>query len=300
MRILIAGATGLIGSEVVRQCHNANINVHYLTTRSEKIENKPNYKGFLWNPAKNEIDGNAFDGVSVIINLAGASISKRWTKAYKKEILESRVNTADLMYRFLEKNEHQVSHYISASGVSIYPNSKTMLYFEDSEAIDTTFLAEVVIAWEAAADQFMSLGIDVAKLRTGVVLDSKEGALPQMAKPIRYNMGAPLGDGEQWLSWIHIKDIAAMYVFTVQAQLEGVYNAVSPNPVTNKKITQQIASKLNKPLWLPHVPSFMIKFLLGEMATLALDGQLVSSAKVQEQGFNFSYINVAHALDDLL
>ena len=300
MRILIAGATGLIGSEVVRKCHEANIGVHYLTTRPEKIENKNNYKGYLWNPAKDEIDEKAFDGVSVIINLAGATISKRWTKSYKKEILESRVATAGSMYRCLKNIEHQVNHYISASGVSIYPDSKTMLYSEDSEAVDDTFLAEVVVAWEAAADQFSTLGIDVAKLRTGVVLDSEEGALSQMVKPIQWNMGAPLGDGEQWLSWIHIKDIAAMYVFAVQAQLEGVYNAVSPNPVTNKKITQEIASKLNKPLWLPHVPSFMLKFVMGEMATLALDGQLVSSAKVQEQGFTFSFTNVAQALDDLL
>ena len=300
MRILIAGATGLIGKELVEECLDLGIKIHYLTTRKNKLENKDEYQGFYWNPSKGIIDDAAFNGVSAIINLAGASVSKRWTSSYKKEILNSRKQTANLIYNTLKKQEHTVTHYISASGISIYPSSYTNLYQETSNEKAQTFLGEVVKSWEAAADQFSDLNIKVAKVRTGIVLSENGGALQQMVKPIKLGVGAPLGSGEQWQSWIHINDMARLYIYILKNQLNGVYNAVSPNPVTNKKMTHIIAHYYDKPLWLPNIPKFMITILLGEMGSIALESQLVSSEKIVKEGFQFQFVNLENALEDLL
>lgn len=299
-KVLIAGATGLIGSELVKLCRQEGISVNYLTTSKEKIEDTDNYRGFYWNPTKEEVDIKAFDGVNAIINLAGATISKRWTKKYKKVILDSRTQSMNLMYETLQNLDHNIEHFISASGISIYPNSKTKLYTEEDEEVDNTFLAEVVVAWEAAAVKFKNLGMEVSKVRTGIVLAKEEGALPQMVKPIKLGLSAPLGSGEQWQSWIHIEDIAGIYLFILKNQLEGKFNAVAPNPVQNKKMTKLIASKLDSPLWLPNIPAFSLKLLLGEMSVLVLEGQLVSSHKIEELGYTFKFYNLENALQDLL
>lgn len=300
MKVLITGATGLIGSRIVELCHEGGIDVHYLTTSKEKLENKANYKGFYWNPDNDEIDEKAFVGVSSIINLVGATISKRWTTNYKKVILESRTHTANLLYKNLQKIDHNITHFISASGISLYPNSKTKLYTEESDEVDNNFLAEVVVAWEVAADQFKNLGMDTAKVRTGVVLSNEDGAFPQIVKPIKLGLGAAIGSGQQWLSWIHIDDIAGIYYFILKNQLEGVYNAVAPNPVTNQKLNKQIAEKLEVPFWMPNIPTFLMKMILGEMAVLVTEGQLVSARKIEQQGYTFQYYNLDAALDNLL
>ncbi|MCW8982052.1 TIGR01777 family oxidoreductase [Altibacter sp.] len=300
MKILITGATGLIGSRLSEKCIEQGMTVHYLTTSKDKLENKERYIGFYWDPENNEIDTKAFQGVSAIINLVGGTVSKRWTKSYKKVIMESRTQTANLIFETLQQIPHDIKHFISASGVSIYPNSKTKLYTEESKEVDDTFLAEVVVAWEAAADQFKSLGMEVTKVRTGVVLSAEDGALPKIAAPVKYWLGAPLGSGNQWQSWIHIDDIVGIYYHILTNELEGVFNAVAPNPVTNKKLTKQIASKLQKPLWLPNVPGFIIRTMLGEMAVIVLKGQLVSSRKIEEHRYIFQYYNLENAIDDLL
>jgi len=297
---LITGATGLIGSEIVRQCHAAGIAVNYLTTSKEKIECTENYKGFYWNPQEGEIDLQAFDGATAIINLVGATISERWTKKYKKIILESRIESINLLRDTLLQIDHNIVHFISASGISIYPNSETKLYTEENEEVDNTFLSEVVVAWEAAAAQFKNMGMEVSKVRTGVVLAKNDGAFPKLVKPVKLGVGAPLGNGEQWISWIHLEDIAGIYLFLLTNQLEGKYNAVAPNPVQNKKMTKMIASKLDSPLWMPNIPDFAIKLLLGEMSVLVLEGQLVSSQKVEKLGYPFKYYNLENALQDLL
>lgn len=300
MKVLITGATGLIGKELTAKCMQAGMVVHYLTTRKEKIEDKPNYKGFYWNPKKKEIDSKAFHGVSVIVNLAGASVSKRWTASYKKEILESRTQTSDLIFNTLSTIQHDIRHFISASGIAIYPASKTKLYTEENTERDTRFLGKVVAAWEAGADQFKAAGIDVAKVRTGLVLSSEAGALPMLTKPIRSWVGAPLGSGSQWQSWIHIDDIVGIYFHILQNELEGVYNGVAPNPVTQKRLTKQIATQLGKPLWLPNIPAFLLKGVLGEMSQIILEGQLVSSRKIEEHKYHFQYFNLEAAISDLL
>jgi len=300
MKVLIAGATGLIGKELVKQCHNSGIDVHYLTTSKHKIVTDFNYKGFYWNPAANEIDSAALDEVSAIVNLAGASVSKKWTTTYKQEILQSRVEGAAVLYEALSNLDHAVQHYISASGISIYPSSEADLYTEDHDAPDDSFLGEVTVAWEVAADRLKELGIKVAKIRTGIVLDGQNGALPKITQPIKYGAGAPLGSGNQWQSWIHIQDIAGIYMHVLLHGFEGVFNGVAPQAVSNKEMTKLIAKHLKKPLWLPKVPPFVLNLMLGEMAQLVLDGQNVSAAKITESGYHFNYPQLSAALEDLL
>lgn len=300
MTILITGATGLIGTKLTQQCLDTGATVHYLTTSKHKIKNDKNYKGFYWDPYNDVIDIEAFDGVSVIVNLVGATIATRWTNAAKKEILESRTKTANLLFKTLKNNEHQVKHFVSASGISVYPPNKTKLYTEESTEVDDGFLAEVVLAWEAAADQFSSLGIDVAKVRTGVVFSMEDGAFPKLVKPVKLGVPAPLGSGEQWISWIHLNDIAGIYSHIINKELEGVYNAVAPTPINNNKLTRLLADKLGVKVWLPNVPGFMLKLILGEMSQLVLEGQLVSSKKIIEQGYNFEFYNAERAVDNLL
>jgi len=298
--ILITGATGLIGKELVRQCHEAGIAVHYVTTSRQKLKDEFKYKGFYWNPAKGEIDIQAFEGVSAIINLAGASVSKRWTPAYKKEIWESRTQSIRLISETLKNKEHTIEQFISASGISVYPDSLTEMYLEDSSEVCASFLGKVTEAWEAAADEFQDIGIPVAKVRTGIVLAANEGALPKMAKPIRLGVGSPLGTGKQWQSWIHIEDMAGIYLHILLNGIQGVFNGIAPNPVRNHELVAQIARVLKKKLWMPNVPGMVIKTMLGEMGQLALDGQQVSSKKIEQSGYDFKYPTLEGALQQLL
>lgn len=300
MTVLITGATGLIGQEIVKLCHAQEITVHYLTTSKSKLSTEDNYKGFYWNPNTNEIDHNCFNGVSAIINLVGASISKRWTDKYKKEILNSRTKTAQLLQDTIIKHGYEIEHVVSASAIGVYPTSLTNYYEEDSKQVSGTFLGKVVEQWETAVDGFKTLGSMVAKVRIGLVLAKDGGALPQIVKPIRFGAGAAFGDGKQWQSWIHVQDLADIFMYLLQHQLEGVYNAVAPNAVTNKELTKVAANVLKRPLILPNIPKFVMRLALGEMHILLFESQRVSSQKIENKGFNFTYANLRPALEDLL
>lgn len=300
MKILITGATGLIGSELVTLLLQNGVTIHYLTTSKEKIESQPNYHGFFWNPNQGIIDENALMGVDAIIHLAGASISKRWTSKYKQEIIESRILSSNVLFKALKENPHSVKQIISASAVGIYPNDLTKLYTEDETQVNDSFLGKVVVKWEESVNKFKLLNIKVCKLRTGLVLSNKGGALVEMVKPIKMGIGSPFGSGKQMQSWIHIHDLVEMYFYAAKNELDGVYNAVAPNPVTNKKLTQEIAAVLKKPLFMPNIPRFLMKLVLGEMHTILFDSQNVSSKKVENEGFVFEYKQVDKALKQLL
>ncbi|TXE18534.1 TIGR01777 family protein [Psychroserpens burtonensis] len=298
--VLITGATGLIGQEIVKVCRDQNINVHYLTTSKNKLSTTDNYKGFYWNPDTKEIDVSCFESVDTIINLVGASISKRWTDSYKKEIITSRTETTQLLLDTIRSNNFPIEQIVSASAIGIYPNSLTNYYEEDEPGVSASFLGQVVEQWEAVVDQFASAGIQLAKIRIGLVLSTKGGALPEIAKPIRLGLGAAFGSGEQWQSWIHIKDLARLFVFAVTNNLEGTYNGVAPNPVSNLELTKTVAKALHKPLILPNIPKFAMKLVLGEMHILLFESQRVSASKIEEIGFDFEYHHLEPALLDIL
>lgn len=300
MKILITGATGLIGTELVALLLQNGVTVHYLTTSKKKIESKPNYHGFFWNPNQGIIDENALMGVDSIIHLAGATISKRWTPKYKQEIIESRILSSNVLYKALKEHPHSIKQIVSASAIGIYPDSLTKVYTEENKEVDESFLGKVVMKWEESVNKFKCLNVKVVKIRTGLVLSNKGGALPEMKKPINMGLGSPFGSGKQIQSWIHIHDLVELYLFAVQNELDGAYNAVAPNPVTNKKLTQEIAAVLKKPLFMPNIPKLLMALVLGEMHTILFASQNVSNEKIESEGFKFQYKQVDKALKNLL
>ena len=299
-KVLITGATGLIGSEIVKVCHERDIDVNYLTTSKDKISRDSNYQGFFWNPDDGVIDQTCFEGVEAIINLVGATISERWTDGYKKEIITSRTDTAALLKATIEKYNFPVKHLVSASAIGVYPDSKTNYYEENFPKVSESFLGTVVEKWENAVDEFEALDIDVAKVRIGLVLSDKGGALPEIIKPMKFGAGAAFGSGKQWQSWIHIEDLARLFVYVVENELTGIYNGVAPNPVSNEELTKTAAEVLNKPLILPNIPKFAMKLALGEMHILLFESQRVSSTKIEDAGFSFKFHHLQPALNDLL
>lgn len=300
MKILITGATGLVGSEITRLCKERNIVVNYLTTNKSKIVFEPNFQGFYWNPDTGEIDMKCFEGVTAIINLAGASISKRWTTKYKKQILTSRVNTLRTLHSALEKIDRStITSIVSASAVGIYPHSFSNFYTEEEQNRDDSFLGEVVTAWEKEIDRFKTFNFNRAIIRIGLVMSMKGGALPQVAKPIQYYAGAAFGSGLQWQSWIHSNDLARMFLYATKYGLQGVYNGVGPNPINNTKLVKEIARVLKRPLFLPNIPQVVVKAILGEMSYLLFASQRVSSKKIEEEGFIFHYPNIGRTLEGI-
>ncbi|RKS03304.1 MULTISPECIES: TIGR01777 family oxidoreductase [unclassified Flavobacterium] len=300
MRILITGATGLIGSELVKLLLAKGHTVHYLTTSKDKIESQSNYIGFYWNPQEGKIDENCIFEVDAIIHLAGANIAKRWTNAYKQEIIESRTLSAELLFNLVKKHpSHQIKQIISASGTAIYPDGIDKVYDEATKDSEDSFLSNVVKKWEASVNVFQVLGIKVCKLRTGIVLSNKGGALPEMVKPIKLGFGSAMGSGKQIQSWIHVNDLVALYNFALEKQLEGVYNAVTSNPISNQVLTKTIAKTLKKSLWLPNIPEFVMKLILGEMSYLLFSSKNLSANKILDLGFQFQFPDIDKAIDNL-
>lgn len=305
MKVLITGATGLVGNEVTQLCRAQGITVHYLTTSQEKISSEPDYKGFYWNPSTEELDEASLDGVDAIIHLAGATIAQKWTPENRQLIKDSRIKSAQMLYdalaRFRESgNTTSVKHIISASAVGGYPSSSTKLYNEKYPTYASGFLGEVVQEWEEKIEEFQELDIATSLIRTGVILDKNQGALPKIVQPIRFFAGAPLGSGQQWQSWIHIEDMARIYMHVLNKELIGVYNGVAPNPVSNEKLTKVIAQTIKKPLFLPNIPEKVLKLMLGDMAAIVLESQLVSAEKILKTGFVFTYPTIEQAIEDLL
>lgn len=300
MKVLVTGGTGLVGSEITNLLLQNGIKVNYLTTSKAKIEHESNYNGFYWNPSNGVIDENCLIGVKAIIHLAGASIAKRWTNAYKQEIIESRVLSTNLLFNVLSKNPHQVKQFISASAIGIYPSSFDVSYNEDFKDFDNGFLSNVVFKWEESVNQIERLNIAVCKLRIGLVLAKNGSALAEIVKPTKLGLGAAFGSGKQMQSWIHIHDLANMFLFAIKNQLQGVYNAVGPTPVTNSELSKTTAQILEKPFFLPNIPQFAMKLFLGEMHVLLFESQNVSSKKIASLGFQFQYKTVFSALQQIL
>ena len=300
MTILITGATGLVGQELVSLLLQNGHTVHYLSTSNNKLVTNSNYKGFYWNPKTAEIDTDSLADVEVVVHLAGASVAKKWTKSYKDEIIDSRVLSTKLLFQTLQNTPNQVKQIVSASAVGIYPDSLTNIYHESDLDIDVSFLGNVVKLWENEVNQFEKLQLIVSKIRIGIVLAKNGGALQEMVKPIQYGVGAAFGSGEQYQSWIHIQDLVAIFYYVIENKLPGIYNGVSPYPVTNTELTKSIAKTLNKPFFLPNIPKFVMQLILGEMHQILFSSQHVSCRKLLDENFQFKFASLDKALNDLL
>lgn len=300
-KVLITGATGLVGSKLTQFFIAQGIEVNYLTTNTLKL-NKNGGTGYFWDIKNKEFPLKALEGVTTIIHLAGATISKPWTTAYKEEIIQSRVASILLIKQILEQHKHTVSHFITASAIGIYPDSYTVVYTETTvlPKQTTSFLATTVKQWEKAVDKIATLNIKVTKIRTGLVLDKNQGAFPKIIASIPYRLGVIFGSGKQYQSWITSSDLVALYFFVYKHQLTGIYNAVAPEIITNKKLMQQIGVFLNTKLLLLYVPSFVLRLFLGERSNLLLCSQNVNAKKIQEKGFQFNQPTIYKALKNLL
>ncbi len=294
-KILITGGSGLVGTRLSEMLIDQGYEVAHLSRDPDKFSK---YKSFRWDIKEQYIDENAIAYADYIIHLAGAGVAdEKWTEERKQVILNSRVDSANLLHKCLQKVENHVKGIISASAVGIYGDSGDQLVSEESIEADD-FLAEVCKAWEQSAWQFKNLDLRTVILRLGIVLSKEGGALPQMAKPIKMMAGAPLGSGKQFMSWIHIDDACRLFIRAIEdTQMEGVYNAVAPHPVTNKEFTKELAEAMHKPLVLPKVPEFALNLVLGKKSEVILASQRVSANKVLQTGFTFEYNYLDEALE---
>lgn len=234
---------------------------------------------------------NALAGATAIINLAGENLaSGRWSPERKRKIIDSRIQTLATLEDMLRKGPNTVKTIISASAVGYYGSTTGSRIFSEEDPPGNDFLAGVCRDWESAADNFESLGIRVVKVRIGVVLSAKGGALAKLSIPLKFGLSFPLGSGSQWLPWIGIDDLAGVFLHLLQhRELCGAFNAVAPNPVTNRQFMKLLARQKHR-LYLPvGVPSFLLKALLGEMAVVTLEGSRISAEKLINSGFNFQY-----------
>ncbi|BAO54022.1 TIGR01777 family oxidoreductase [Nonlabens marinus] len=302
MKILITGATGLVGSKLSEVLRAAGHKVNYLTSREEAIKSEPDNQGYLWDVKAMTIDPGCIDGVDTIIHLAGESVFQRWTDEAKEKIMASRVNSTQLLINLLNDTNHNVQHAITASAIGIYPDKWEGPPMKENEVPPTAdnFLGEVCVAWESIGMQFKELGLKHAIVRIGIVLSAKGGALEQMAKPVKLYAGAGFASGKMWQSWVAIDDLAGIFKHITENQLQGTYNGVAPVPVRNRPLMETIGKVLDKPVFLPNVPAFMMKLMLGEMAATVLSSQYASSSKIQDSGYSFKFSELKPALEKYL
>lgn len=297
-KILISGATGLVGKKIARKLYERGYQVEILVR--SKPENS-DFRSYIWDYENGFLEEGALDNTYIFIHLAGASISKRWTESYKKEVYSSRIDSAQFIYEEMQKRKIYPEAVISSSAVGIYGQTTSQQIFSEDDQPANDFLGKVCKDWEEKAFQFHKLGSRVVCVRTSTVLSEKGGALEVLKKPIELNVGAVLGTGEQYFPWIHIDDLVNIYFKAVEdVSMTGAYNASAPDFVNNKTLTEKIASHLGKKIWLPNIPKFIIKTALGEMSVLALEGSRISSKKIENAGFKFQYNNLDKALSDVI
>jgi uncharacterized protein (TIGR01777 family) len=296
MKVLITGGSGLIGSALTNKLVDEGHEVVHLTRYPNS---KNGVKTYVWDYKKNKIDYRCFDGVTHIVHLAGEGIAdKPWTMERKRAIVKSRVLTTRLLEKHIREKKLPIKAFISASGIGYYGAITTdHLYCETDEPY-TDFVGECCVQWEDAVLKLNDY-CRVSILRTGIVLSSKGGAIEKMASPIKKRIGAPLGKGNQYMPWIHLDDMVAMYCWMLNNELSGIFNATSSVHTTNKEFTLELAKALNKKIFLPNVPEFVIKWMFGEMADILLYGSKVSNEKIKSTGYTFTYDNLEEALSSL-
>ena len=300
MKVLITGATGLIGSQIIEDCTKSNISVNFLTTSRRKIIKSDMVNGYYWNPSKKVIDLDCFIDIDTIIVLSGSSIFSLWTRKRKKEIITSRVLSLEFLKESIENNDIKISQLISASGISLYPDSLKINYDENESTFDDSFLSNVIMKWETAANSFSTIGVKVSIVRIGLVLSKKAGVLKQTIMPMKFGFGIIFGSGNQIQSWIHINDLSRIFLFIMQKKVEGNYNAVSNNNLTNLEFTRTISSNYSRAIFNIKIPKIFFSLIFGEMHEILFKSHNISSRKIQNLGFRFKFENLDYAVKNLI
>jgi uncharacterized protein len=301
--ILITGGTGLIGTAITNSLVKDGYKVVVLS-RNVINSDQPLLQYAQWNPEQGEIDKQAIKEADYIIHLAGANVAEgRWTEKRKQEIVDSRVKSGALLVKALREIPNKIQAIISASAIGWYgadPSIPNPNPFIETDPADTAFLGATCQKWEAAIEPVVNLGKRLVKLRIGIVLSDKGGAYKEFHKPLKFGVASVLGSGKQVVSWIHIDDLVRLFVYALKNEtMNGIYNAVAPNPVTNEQLIKKMANIKGGPSVTAPVPSFVLKALLGEMSIEVLKSATVSSEKVQKAGFSFQYSTIESALKDL-
>ena len=293
--ILITGGSGLVGSHLVPLLKARGDKISLLGRKKKSLSS---IASFEWDYGRNYLEEGALDGVDTIVHLAGAGVAdEKWSTDRKTVILESRTQTSHLLYQKLKEGNHQVKTIIAASAIGLYGTDTGSQRLLEDSPVGSDFLAHVTDAWELSTRKFAELGIRVVQLRIGVVLSNKSGALVKLLEP---PVAAPLGKGQQVMSWIHIEDLAQMIIKSIDdTDMTGPYNAVAPYPVSNKELTQAAAKAFGKTFVPLPVPGLILKVMLGEMAAIVLGGSRVSSEKIQKAGFEFQFPKIEQAVKDL-
>ncbi len=301
MKIIVAGATGFIGKPLVEALLKKGHEITILSRRAtirEQIHGKVRH--VIWNPDSDGLVVNEVEGCDAVINLAGEPIvGKRWSSKQKEKILTSRVNAAKSVTHSIERLRKKPAVFVNASAIGYYGSRGSEELTEDSRA-GHDFLTEVCKAWEAHAIRAQDFGVRVVRMRIGIVLGRSGGALSMMLPAFKLGLGGWLGNGNQWMSWIHLEDLINLIEFSLSnPRASGVWNAVAPQPVTNKVFSMVLAQVLKRPCFLP-APEFALEILLGEMSTILLGSQRVLPKKAREAGFVFRYPEIRLALESLI
>lgn len=295
--ILIGGGTGFIGSYLSERLAEKGHEVRHLS-RSKRPNSR--YATFQWNVKEQTIDDAALNSVDYIINLTGAGIAdQRWTDKRKQLIISSRTDSTKLLADAIKRLNIKPKLYINSSAVGYYGDQGDRLLTEEDSPGDG-FLSESCVAWEQSVDAVRQLGIPVFINRTGIVLHPDHGALNKMLIPLNFFTSTYFGDGQQYYSWIHIDDMVETFVFAIDQQLTGTYNAVAPHPARNKTMAAALGPAKGKPALVMPAPAFALKLALGEMSHTVLDSARCSSAKLEAEGFTFKHPELTGALEDLL
>jgi hypothetical protein len=298
-KVLIASGSGLIGRRLTEILLEKNYDVAWLS----RAAGTDKVKRYTWDIKQNKIDEEAVRNADIIVNLAGTNVfEEKWSKSFKKEILESRTQSVKLLHDALKIFNPKLKVFISASAIGYYGADTGDKLIDENSSAGKDFLAEVVKEWEKEIDKIMSLNIRTVIFRIGIVLSANGGALEKLTGMIKKGTGAVVGSGKQYVSWIHIDDICQMIMKAIEDDnIGGIYNAVAPAPVTNEELTKSIASQMGKSISLPKAPAFSLKLMLGsEKAEVLLGGSKVSSEKIQKKGFQFKFSELKDALSDLI
>ncbi|RZK99381.1 MAG: TIGR01777 family protein [Pedobacter sp.] len=301
--ILLTGGTGFIGRALTEMLIKQNYSVIILTRKPKPSSGKVSYAA--WDINAGTIDENAVLAADYIIHLAGAGVAdKKWTDKRKKEIVDSRVKSGELLVSVLNKVPHKVKAFVSASAIGWYgtdPHIPNREPFQEEHTHDTSFLGQTCYLWERSLDGLDSK-IRLVKLRTGIVLGNGGGAYAEFEKPVKMGVAAVLGSGKQIISWIHIEDMCREYLYAIEnEEVSGVYNAVAPKPVSNKELTITIAKFLKGSFYIPvNVPVFVLKLMLGDRSVEILKSATVSTDKMHRQGFTFLYPSIESAVANLI
>ena len=300
MKLLITGATGSVGTRIIEIAKN-NYKINFLTTKRSKLKSIKSAKGFFWDPKKNFIDEKCFDGVDAIIHLSGEKISKIWTNKTKTKLYDSRILSTKLLYNYVRKLKaiHKIKSFICASAIGIYKSDSEIIYNEKNKIIPTNFLENLVFDWERSSVSFKKLGIRVVNLRIGLVFYNG-GFLKTIKIFGKVGLLSSFASGKQGQSWIHIDDLAQIFLFTIENKLEGIYNAVSPKPVNQNEMMRLVSRTLKRPYFFPNIPEYILKLVLGEMSQIIISSHWVSSEKVLQKGYVFKYTDIEKALKDIL